>query len=223
MTDKIKLVTSKFSPYGYRVEMALIEKNIPYQKEYIDLSNRPDWFTKDSPLGKVPIIYIGNKVLFESTVICEYLDEAYKDVPLQPTDLYTKYWHRAWIEFSNGILAETLGMCFAQNQEQFDIKKAALNEKLAIFDKYVKFNPYFEGDKFSLVDICLASVFKPLTFIDNKFTLEIFDLHKNTATYVESVVTRGSLNKALPKDYEELFKAFLERRKSHLLTMSFSL
>ena len=203
--------------------MALIEKNIPYEKQEVDLQNRPEWFVKDAPLGKVPLLYLGDKVLFESIVICEYIEEAFPQNPLHPKTAVEKALHRAWMEFSSGILAAGFGIMFAQNQEQFDIKKAELAAKLAILDKHLKFSPYFDGEKFSLVDICFASVFKPLAFIDNKFTLEIFDLHKNVASYVEGVVTRGSLHKVLPKNYEEIFKAFLERKKSHLLTMSFSL
>jgi glutathione S-transferase len=223
MVEKIKLVASKFSPYCHRVEMVLIEKNIPYEKQEIDLQSKPDWFVKDSPLEKVPLLYVGDKPLFESIAICEYLEGAFPATPLHPKDIYAKAWHRGWIEFSSGILAATFGMMFAQNQEQFDHKKAEVISKLSTLDKHLKFSPYFDGEKFSLVDICLATTFKPLTFIDNKFTLEIFDLHKNVATYVEGIVTRGSLHKALPKDYEEIFKTFLERKKSHLLTMSFSL
>ena len=223
MTEKLKLVTSKFSPYGHRVEMVLIEKNIPYEKQEIILSERPDWFAKDAPLGKVPLLYIGTKPLFESIVICEYLEEAFPKNPMHPKDAYTKSWHRAWMEFSSGILAGTFGMMFAQNQEQFNIKKAETISKLAIFDKHLNYSPYFEGDKFLLIDACMASALKPLTYIDTKFTLEIFDLHKKVASYVENIVIRGSLQKALPTDYAEIFKSFLERKKSHLLTMSFSL
>jgi glutathione S-transferase len=203
--------------------MALIEKNLPYEKEVIDLQNKPDQFLKDAPIGKVPLIYVDDKILFESVVICEYLDEIFPENPLHPQDVYTKAIHRAWIEFGNGILASTFGIMWSQSQEQFDLKKAELISKLEILDKQLKFSPYFDGEKFSLIDICLASAFKPLVFIDNKFTLEIFDLHKNVATYAEGVITRGSLTKALPADYEELFKSHLERKKSHLLTMSFSL
>lgn len=223
MTNKIKLVTSRFSPYGHRVEMALTEKNIPHERVYIELSNKPDWFIKDAPLGKVPLLYVDEKPLFESTAICEFLEETFPQHPLHPQETYSKNWHRGWMEFSNGLMASLFGIIFAQDQENFDIKKAEMISKLAILDKHLKFNPYFDGEKFFLVDIFMASVFKPLTFIDNKFTLEIFDLHKNVATYVESVVTRGSLTKALPTDYEDIFRSFLERKKSHLLTMSFSL
>jgi len=223
MTEKLKLVSSKFSPYCHRVEMVLIEKNIPYEKQEIVLSDKPEWFTKDAPLGKVPLLYVGEKPLFESIAICEYLEDAFPENPLHPKDPYSRGWHRGWMEFSAGILAGTFGMIFAQNQEQFDIKKAETVAKLAILDKHLKFSPYFDGEKFSMVDICLASALKPLTHIDVKFTLEVFDLHKKVATYIESIVTRGSLHKALPSDYDELFKSFLERKKSHLLTMSFSL
>jgi glutathione S-transferase len=223
MVDKIKLVTSKFSPYGHRVEMVLIEKNIPYEKKEIDLSAKPDWFVKDAPLSKAPLLYADDKPLFESLAICEFLEESFPNHALHSKDPYLKAWHRGWMEFSSGILAGTFGMIFSQNQEEFDIKKAETSAKLAILEKHMKFHPYFDGENFSLVDICLATAFKPLIFIDTKFTLEIFDIYKNVATYAEGVVTRGSLHKALPSDYEEIFKSFLERKKSHLLTMSFSL
>jgi glutathione S-transferase len=134
-----------------------------------------------------------------------------------------KAWHRGWMEFSNGILASTFALIYAQDQQNFDLRKADIIAKLKILDANLKFNPYFDGDRYSLVDVCLASAFKPLTFIDKKFTLEMFDLHKNVATYVEGAVTRGSLHKALANDYEDIFKRFIEKKKSHLLTMSFSL
>ena len=220
---KIKLITSTLSPYGQRVEIVLIEKNIPYEKQEIDLANKPDFLTKDSPISKVPLLYVDDKPLFESIAICEYLDEAFSQNPLHPKDLYMKAWHRGWMEFSNGILASTFGLIFSQDQQSFDLKKAEIVGKLKILDANLKFNPYFDGDQYSMVDICLASAFKPLTFIDKKFTLELFDLHKNVATYVEGAVTRGSVHKSLSSDYEDVFKKFIEKKKSHLLSMSFSL
>lgn len=221
MTAKLKLATSKFSPYCHRVEMVLVEKNIPYEKEIIDLQNKPEQFVKDSPLGKVPLLYVDDKTLFESIVICEYLEEAFPEISLHPKDPHAKALHRSWMEFSNGILATTFGMIWSKNQEEFEYKKAETISKLAVLDKYLRFSPYFDGEKFSLVDVCLTSAFKPLTFIDNKFTLGIFDSHRNVATYAEGAITRGSLQKVLPANYEEIFKSYLERKKSHLLSVNF--
>lgn len=222
MSDKIKLVTSKFSPYGHRVEMVLIEKNIPYEKQEVNLQEKPDWFVKDSPLGKAPLLYVNDKALFESIAICEYLEDKFPKTVMHPKELEDKAIHRAWMEFSSAILAATFGVIFTQNQGEFDVKKAELLEKLSVLEKHLKFNPYFEGEKFSLVDVCFASAFKPLTFIENKFALGVFDSYKNVATYAEGVVTRGSLTKIIPENYDEIFKAFLQRKKSHLLTMSFT-
>ena len=106
--------------------MLMIEKNIPYEKVEVDLANRPEWFTKDAPLGKVPLLYVGDKVLFESIAICEYLEEAFPENPLHPKNPVDKALHRAWMEFSSGILAAGFGMMYAQNQEQFDLKKYPL-------------------------------------------------------------------------------------------------
>jgi glutathione S-transferase len=219
----LKLITSKFSPYGHRIEMALLEKNLPYEKVIVDLANRPDWFVKESPFGKVPLLYVDDKILFESIAICEYLDDAYPQIPLHSQDLAIRAQHRAWMEVSNAIIAGTLGMVFAQNQEQLDIKKVEVISKLAVLEKNLRFGPYFDGNKFSLVDICLASALKPLSFIDNKFSLEIFERFTNISDYSESLITRGSLHKALPQDYEEIFKNFLIKRNSHLLTLTFTL
>ena len=64
-------------PYVRRSELILREKNVDYEIKNIDMSNRPQWFIDISPLGKVPLLQIGDEVLFESGVINEYLDEVY--------------------------------------------------------------------------------------------------------------------------------------------------
>lgn len=140
---KIKLVTSKLSPYGQRVEIALIEKNIPYEKQEIDLANKPDFLSKDSPTSKVPLLYADDKPLFESIAICEYLEDAFPEIPLHPKDIFMKAWHRGWMEFSNGILASTFALIYAQDQQTFDLRKADIVAKLKILDGNLKFNPYF--------------------------------------------------------------------------------
>ncbi|CAG2119884.1 unnamed protein product, partial [Medioppia subpectinata] len=59
----------------------------------VSLTDRPGWLFDLNPLGKVPCIEFGadNKVLYESLIVCQYLDEAYPDVrPLQPRDPYQR-------------------------------------------------------------------------------------------------------------------------------------
>ena len=78
--------------------------------EYIDLANKPDWFLKLSPLGKVPILIVNeNDVLFESAVINEYLDEVV-GVKTLSSDPLEKAKERAWIEYSSSLLMDLFGI-----------------------------------------------------------------------------------------------------------------
>ncbi len=71
---KPKLISFKICPYVQRSVITLKEKNVDFDIEYIDLANKPEWFLKISPLGRVPVLQVGEEVLFESAVINEYLD-----------------------------------------------------------------------------------------------------------------------------------------------------
>lgn len=116
---ELKLVSHHLCPYVQRAVITLLEKEIPHQRTYIDLSNKPDWFRQISPLGKVPLLKVGDEVLFESAVICEYLDEITPG-SLHPTDPLAKAKHRAWIEFGSSILNTIAGFYNAATEEAFE-------------------------------------------------------------------------------------------------------
>ena len=75
MSAPLVLVSHALCPYVQRAAIVLAEKGVPFERQDIDLSNRPDWFMKVSPLGKTPVLLVEGTAIFESAVICEYLDE----------------------------------------------------------------------------------------------------------------------------------------------------
>lgn len=84
---KHTLVVFKICPWCIRVLTMMHQKNLDFEVKFIEMSNKPDWFQKMSPLSKVPILIIGESgkniyfilvVLFESIVIMEYMDEMVK-------------------------------------------------------------------------------------------------------------------------------------------------
>ena len=99
----LKLVSFKACPFVQRVVIALEVKGIDYDIEYIDLACPPDWFLAISPLKKVPLLIVENQVIFESSVINEYIDEAFPVNQLHPKDLLLRAQNRSWMEFCNGI------------------------------------------------------------------------------------------------------------------------
>lgn len=88
MTAQLTLISHHLCPYVQRAAIALREKDVPFERVDIDLAKKPDWFLKISPLGKVPLLRIprdgGEAILFESTVICEYLEETQAGPKLHP-------------------------------------------------------------------------------------------------------------------------------------------
>lgn len=92
----VELITHVLCPYVQRSVIVLREKNIPYRRTDIDLADKPDWFREISPLGKVPILVTGERrSLFESAVICEYLNDITPG-SLHPEDALERAEHRAW-------------------------------------------------------------------------------------------------------------------------------
>jgi glutathione S-transferase len=58
MTVSLNLISHKLCPYVQRAVVALNEKGVPFERIDIDLANKPDWFLKLSPLGKVPVLAV---------------------------------------------------------------------------------------------------------------------------------------------------------------------
>src|SRR5215467_2696735 len=85
MAAPLKLISHKLCPYVQRAVIALTEKGVPFERIDIDLANKPDWFLKISPLGKTPVLVVGDHAIFESAVILKYLEETQVE-PLQPAD-----------------------------------------------------------------------------------------------------------------------------------------
>ena len=85
-----------------RVKLVLREKKLAYHRITLDLrkseQKRPD-FLRLNPYGKVPVLVDGEKVLFESCIINEYLDEAYPDPPLMPKDPFLRARGRIIVDY----------------------------------------------------------------------------------------------------------------------------
>ena len=80
-----RLVSHHLCPYVQHAVIVLTEKSIPFERVYVDLARPPQWFVNVAPLGKVPLLQVGDNILFESAIICEYLDETVGE-RMHPTD-----------------------------------------------------------------------------------------------------------------------------------------
>src|SRR5258706_13289167 len=118
MAVRLKLVSHRLCPYVQRAVIALTEKGVAFERVDIDLANKPDWFVEISPLGKTPVLQVGDVSIFESAVILEYLEET-QPSPLHPADPLRRAEHRAWIEFGSAVLNHIAGFYPAAGEGTF--------------------------------------------------------------------------------------------------------
>lgn len=214
ITD-LELVSHHLCPYVQRAVITLLEKEIPHQRTYIDLSDKPDWFQSISPLGKVPLLKIQDEVLFESAVICEYLDEITPN-SLHPNDPLQKAKHRSWIEFGSSILNSIAGFYNAPDRTVFDSKRAELIQRFMWIEHNLSDSTYFSGQDFSLVDATYGPIFRYFDVFEQATNLSVFSNMPKVRAWRQKLQVRRSIQQAVPEDYSERLLTFLKQRDSYL-------
>ncbi|MFJ6326495.1 MULTISPECIES: glutathione S-transferase family protein [unclassified Rhizobium] len=223
MSDaKLILISHHLCPYVQRAAITLVEKGTPFEIRYVDLSAKPDWFLAISPLGKVPLLIVRQDdgveaVLFESAVICEYLEETQSGAKLHPADPLARARHRGWIEFGSSILSDLWGFETAKDEEIYETKRKALIEKFARVEAELKHGPFFAGEAFSLVDAVFAPIFRYFDVFDTITPTGVFDGLPRVKAWRSELASRQSVRDAVTYDYPERLKAFLLKHDAFLL------
>jgi glutathione S-transferase len=83
--------------------LTLYEKGLEFKIVRLNpakFEHHEDWFKAINPNGQVPALVDDDKVITESTVICEYLEDEYPtDVKLRPDDSYGRAQMRVWTKW----------------------------------------------------------------------------------------------------------------------------
>jgi glutathione S-transferase len=113
----LKLFTAQNSICTQKVFLTLIEKDLPWTSEYVDLFNneqyRPDYL-KLNPKGVVPTLIHDSRAIIESTLICEYLDQTFPEPPLVPASAYERSQMRRWSKhIDEGVFEATREISFS--------------------------------------------------------------------------------------------------------------
>ena len=214
---QLELISHHLCPYVQRAVITLLEKDIPHERTYIDLANKPDWFASISPLGKVPLLRVDREVLFESAVICEYLDEITPG-SLHPSDPLQKAKHRSWIEFGSGILNSIAGFYNAPDRESLEQKCIELAGKFSWIEQSLDNDSYFAGEKFSLVDAVYGTIFRYFDVLDKIDNFSIFTNTPKVEKWRQLLQNRTSIQQAVTEDYEQRLVRFLKQRNNSYLS-----
>lgn len=215
MCESLRLISHPLCPYVQRAAIVLAEKAVPFERVTIDLAAKPAWFTALSPLGKTPVLQVGNRALFESAVILEYLEEVYPPA-LHPSDALARADHRAWMAMGSAVLDDIAGLYSAPDAVSFEAKRVRLAERFGRIEARLTPGPWFDGPAFSLVDAVYGPVFRYLDTFDRIVDLGLLAGRPKLVRWRMALADRPSIRTAVAADYPERLMTFLAGRRSHL-------
>lgn len=221
MAARLTLVSHHLCPYVQRAAIALAEKQVPFERVWIDLADKPEWFTRISPLGKVPVLRVetddGSEAsIFESAVIMEYLEETCAS-PLHPPDPLERARHRGWIEFCSNMLNAIWRFYSATEEASFEKERSGLAGMFTKLEAELGEGPLFAGDRFSLVDAVFAPVFRYFDAFDRLGVTGIVEGKPKVAAWRKRLAGLSSVQGAVGPDFPDRLMHFLETRKGVLV------
>ena len=213
--NRFKLIAHTLCPYVQRSVITLLEKSVPYERLDIDLANKPEWFTRLSPMGKVPLLVLNEQeVLFESSVICEYIDTV-TDGTLLATEPLLRAKQQAWIEFGSNILQMIAKWYHAQSHAEFLDVSSNLHKAMKNLEAHIKL-PYFYGDDFTLVDAVYGPIFRYFVVLESQGVISPLANNIRVQKWTEKLMERASVQQAVSPDYAELLIEFIKQRDGYL-------
>lgn len=197
--DQIELFTAQLCPFAMRVRLALSEKDVQANEIEIDLRNRPAWFLEISPQGKVPLLRHAGKLIWESSVICEYLDEIFPVHRLLPEDPYQRAEARMGIKFADARLyARTAALLHSHDRALHAAILAELAEVVLDLERQVlashhRQGPYLMGADLGLVDLALYPWFEQVCVLERYFGFRMPSGCHRLNVWREAVAARDSV------------------------------
>ncbi|EJC98963.1 glutathione-S-transferase [Fomitiporia mediterranea MF3/22] len=156
--EEVVFYSGWFCPYVQRTWIALEEKGIPYQYKEVNPYKKEKHFLDINPKGLVPALEYRGKALYESLILCEFLEDLYPNNPpyLLPHDPYDRAFVRIWVDhISKRVIPAFMRLLQSQEREKQDEARKDLYEGLRQLSEKCK-GPYFLGAELSLVDVAIA-------------------------------------------------------------------
>lgn len=157
------------SVYVRKVRFLMEYKGIDYDLDPMLPTKPPIGFRDISPLGKIPVLTLGDFSISDSSVICEYLEKKYPEKtlsPENPEDFARSLW---FDEYSDSKMASTITSIFFQkfgrplilnlppDEDRIAELEKEIPEVLEYLEGVLNGKSYLTGDKISLGDLGVIS------------------------------------------------------------------
>ncbi|WP_428087575.1 glutathione S-transferase family protein [Candidatus Thioglobus sp.] len=215
---KLELISFKLCPFAQRAIISLNTQKLDFKMTYINPMDPPDWFTAISPTGQVPLLKVDDQIVFESSVISEFINDI-SPTSIHPKDVVQKANNRAWIDFSSTMLGDLFNLVIG-DEAAFNAAKKSLFSKLSKLEAVKSNKAFFNGESFNLIDIALAPIFMRLAWI-NEFTdnaLSITEFKKISA-WSDAILEVEEVKSSVVDGLDDVYYSNIEGREGYLSTL----
>lgn len=161
----LTLYSARDCIHSHRVRLVLSAKGVVHDLVLVDLNDPPEDLLDLNPYNTVPTLVDRDLVLYDTNVICEYLDERYPHPPLMPIDPLTRARMRlAMVRVENDWL--TLAESILADDKDSDAARRQLRDELIRNVPTFDASPYFLSPDLSLADCVIMPLLWRLQALD---------------------------------------------------------
>ena len=186
-------------PYSQKVRVVMAEKDLEYELVLVDLhanEQKTTEFLKLNPYGRVPVLVDDDVVVYDSTIINEYLDDEYAEPPLRPEDSGARARVRQLEDFCDTSFIPPTMVILSELHKSEDQRDGDMLQRYQteVARVVARLDPFLEGNDFLVGDFSLADVaFAPRLMILHQLGVELDPRLHNVPGWIARLRDRTSV------------------------------
>ncbi|MGD9763236.1 MAG: glutathione S-transferase family protein [Candidatus Binatia bacterium] len=196
----MKLYDYPDCPFAQKVRVVLAEKELEYETIFVDLRTgehrQNAEFLRLNPYGKVPVLIDDEVIVYDSTIINEYLEDEYPHPALMPEDSGARarvrtledYCDNSFLPSAGFVQAELSKPAAEQDAERLQRYRNELVRGLKRLEGFLAGKEYLAG-QFSLADVA----FVPAILILPRLGVEVDPSLRSVAAWITRLRQRPSV------------------------------
>ena len=191
--------------YSHRVRMVVAEKGVNVEIVDVSPGKKPEDLAEINPYNTLPTLLDRELVLFESTVIMEYLDERFPHPPLLPVYPVARAQSRSLIHRIEKDWTRSVDLLMSGRSREPTLAKARreLTESMIAVAPVFADKPFFMSDEFTLVDCCVAPILWRLKYMGIKLPER---QARPLRRYMREIFSRPSFRGSLTESEIEMYE-----------------
>ena len=203
--------------------IVLRAKGIDFEITHITADDKPDWLLEISPHGKVPVLWVDDDILFESSAIAEFLDETVEP-RLHPEDPVRRARNRAWTDFTSDFAKAINGVNYAKSKDDQvasmdDARKALARVEEALTRERVNEGPFFNGETLCVVDAAYAPFLMRFSLVDELCKTGLLTEFPKVDAWRQALAECDIIKGSVVPEFREIFGANLRKRQTYASTL----